>query len=50
MERNVASPAPAAPILSPHGRMKMGSRMIFNRQPLMVPTLAWREAPSERTI
>ena len=50
LERKVASPAPAAPMFSPWGRMKMGSSTIFSRQPLMVPTLAWRVLPSERTI
>ena len=49
LERNVARPAPAAPIFSPQGRMKMGSKSMFRKQPLMVPMLAWREAPSERT-
>ena len=33
----------------PQGKMKKGSRSMFSRQPLMVPMLAWREAPSERT-
>ncbi len=49
MDKNVASPAPDAPRFSPQGRMKNGSRIIFSRQPLMVPMLAWREKPSERT-
>ena len=49
MDRKVARPAPAAPMWKPQGRMKMGSRMMLSRQPLMVPMLAWREAPSDRT-
>ena len=49
LERNVASPAPAAPRFNPHGIIKIGSNMIFNKQPLIVPTLAWRDDPSERT-
>ena len=43
-------PAPAAPILRPQGMMKIGSKAMFSRQPLMAPMLAWRDAPSERTI
>ena len=50
MLKNVARPAPAAPMFKPQGRMKMGSRIIFSTQPLMVPMLAWTEAPSLRTI
>ena len=46
LDRNVAKPAPAAPIPKP--RMQMGSRMMLSRQPLMVPMLAWSVAPSER--
>ena len=49
LERKVASPAPAAPIFRPQGRMKMGSRIMLRKQPLMVPMLAWRELPSART-
>ena len=40
LDKNVASPAPAAPMPSPHGIMKMGSSKMFSRHPLMVPTLA----------
>lgn len=39
-EINVVSPAPAEPMLSPVGRMNIGSRTIFIRQPLIVPILA----------
>ena len=49
MDRKVAHPAPAAPMSSPQGRMNRGSSTMFSRQPLMVPTLAWRVAPSART-
>ena len=49
LERKVAHPAPSAPISSPHGSMKIGSRIIFRKQPLMVPMLACIAAPSERT-
>ena len=49
LERNVASPAPAAPMPKPHGRMNSGSRIIFKRHPLIVPTLACKDAPSALT-
>lgn len=49
LDKKVAHPAPAAPIPSPHGIMKIGSRIIFRKQPLIVPMLACRAAPSERT-
>ena len=49
LEMQVARPAPVAPMWKPQGRIKMGSRMMLSRHPLMVPMLAWREAPSERT-
>ena len=49
LEIQVAMPAPPAPMSSPQGRMKMGSSTMFSRQPLMVPTLACRAAPSART-
>ena len=48
--KNVASAAPSAFMSNPQGRMKMGSSTMFNRQPLMVPTLACSAAPSERII
>ena len=50
MPRKVASPAPAAPISRPQGRMKIGSRIMFRTHPLMVPILAWKVAPSDRTM
>ena len=49
LDKKVAHPAPAAPIPSPHGIMKIGSRIIFRKQPLIVPMLACRADPSERT-
>ena len=49
MDKKVARPAPAAPMLSPQGMIKIGSSTILRRHPLMVPILAWRDAPSERT-
>ena len=49
MERKVASPAPAAPIPNPQGRIKIGSRIIFIMQPLIVPILACTAAPSDRS-
>ena len=49
LDKKVARPAPAAPMFSPHGRINMGSRIIFNRHPLMVPILAWSDAPSDLT-
>ena len=50
LEIKVAKPAPAAPILNPQGKTKIGSRIIFRAQPLIVPMLAWSEEPSDRTI
>ena len=49
LERKVANPAPAAPMSNPQGRIKMGSRMMFKRHPLMVPMLACKADPSART-
>ena len=40
MDKNVAQPAPAAPISNPQGMIKIGSSTMFSKQPLMVPTLA----------
>ena len=48
-EIKVAQPAPAAPMSSPHGITSIGSSTILSRQPLIVPTLAWSEAPSALT-
>ena len=50
LDKNVASPAPAAPILKPQGKIKIGSRIMFRKHPLMVHMLAWRESPSDRTM
>ena len=49
LERNVANPAPSAPMFRPQGRMKTGSSAMLSKQPLMVPMLACMAAPSERT-
>ncbi len=49
MDKKVASPDPAAPMPSPQGMINIGSSTMFSRHPLMVPMLAWKEAPSERT-
>ena len=50
LERKVARPAPAAPMLRPQGRIKMGSSTMFRMHPLMVPMLACRGLPSLRTM
>ena len=49
LEIKVARPAPAAPMFSPQGRMKIGSSTMLRIQPDMVPMLAWTADPSLRT-
>ena len=49
LDKKVARPAPAAPICSPQGRIKIGSRRMFRRHPLIVPMLACKEEPSALT-